>query len=210
MYRQGKMTNIVIVRFVNRDVRNEIFYKRSKIVDAKIRISEHLTRRNFKLLKDAKELLGDKYAWSSQTKLFGLVGNTKRRISSNDDLKKLHEMKLAFDEVNLPATRVDIEPDVASTVDTTQTAAPEAASTTDTVTNINNNIANNSTNRFNTIFESWPNLTEADIITAINNFNNKRNSTSGKYFNTRGRGNWQGRRGRGAPPNRGRYNGHHY
>ena len=99
---------VIIVRFAIRDVRNEIFYKKKWIVDERISITEHLTKRNSALLNAAKEMLGTKNAWSSQTKLFGKVGNEVVRIKSKNDIDLLRGMKSSLDSLPLEVQTVNV------------------------------------------------------------------------------------------------------
>ena len=64
---------IIIVRFVSRLVRNEIFASKSSLKDTPIAITEHLTATNLSLLKAAQKLVGVKKSmdplWESADRL---------------------------------------------------------------------------------------------------------------------------------------------
>ena len=83
--------HVVIIKFSCRFTRNAIFYsKRFLPKECGISISEHLTQTNLQLLNEAKALVGDRNAWTSQTKIFAKLANgTKISITSPRDLEKL-------------------------------------------------------------------------------------------------------------------------
>ena len=197
----------MIVRFANRDVRNEVFYKKKHIIDKRIKIREHLTNRNLVLLKEAQKLLGERNAWSTQTKIYGKVGSRKLRISSTNDLQTLKEMKAEYDEQAAPMLESDV----------TSTANSEHHSQNDPNLSSVNNASfskvidvidqkkndsppvNNGRNvkqvvNFNKLTETWPDLTEHEVFLAVQNSKYaaeyNRNLRRGNYYNNfRGRGN---------------------
>ena len=82
--------HVVIIKFSCRFTRNAIFYAKSKLPKmCGVSISEHLTHENLQLLNEAKKLVGDRNAWSSQTKIFAKVNGAKWSIWCLNDIDKL-------------------------------------------------------------------------------------------------------------------------
>ena len=202
LYKKGEMTNVVIVRFAIRDVRNEIFYKKKYITNNNVFITEHLTPYNQNLLTAAKELLGTKNAWSSQTKIFGKINDEVHRITSPNDLDHLNSLKVASPVSS--SSRNDGDP-------ATVTDASEATAQVEGTNEIINNIPKDD---ISLLLHSWPDLTQADLITAIKDFEKKSKSRGGREYTDRGRGHMhrgRGTRNRGVWARRGggTYSGYH-
>ena len=88
----GSVEYVVIVRFVSRDRRNDIFYKKRqlKLSGSRVTITEQLTQDNLTLLMDAREAVGYDNAWSSQGKIYVRTGaHSKKRVKKESDLKGL-------------------------------------------------------------------------------------------------------------------------
>ena len=88
--------SLVIVKFVSRAVRNEVFYKKKGLKNMrgpKVTITEHLISSNLELLNKTKDIVGERNVWSSQCKIFGKVGIGKEgvvfRINGTEDLNNL-------------------------------------------------------------------------------------------------------------------------
>ena len=181
-----EMTKVVIVRFVNRDVRNEIFYKKKWITNSNVYITEHLTKRNLDLLKKTKALVGPKNAWSSQTKLFCKVGDKKMPIMCENDLIVLKDLKDNYDSLS-PADTVT-SPNESSSDTKPKTPVLPTTAVIDTATAEH-------PNNFNLLKQTWPNLSEADILEIISNQQNKKQNNSKGAVSHRS-GNRHGGRGR--------------
>ena len=188
----------IIVRFAIRDVRNEIFYKKKWIVDNRVSITEHLTKRNSALLNAAKLMLGTKNAWSSQTNLFGKVGNEVVPIKSQNDLDLLEGMKTSLD--SLPP---DVHSEMVDAANNDNaTAKHTVASSSTTYVHDTLNLLPASQNNFALLAKTWPNLSEADILDAVNNAykpnyrNHSYNYSPHQHVNDRRRNAKNGQRGR--------------
>ena len=202
-----KNSNVIIVRFAIRDVRNEIFYKKD-IHDKRVSISEHLTKKNLLLLNAAKQFLGPKNAWSSQTKLYGKVGSEVVAIFSQKDLDLLQGMKASYDSLP-PALTADLPP--------TSVNNSIMPSTSDNILNSQKRdsvVANPATQsvssvpqqNFESILKTWPDLTEADLIEAMNSFLSKgRHNNQHAYWMSTPHERGRGFRGRGRPRFRNKY-----
>ena len=164
------LSSTVIVRFSIRDVRNEIFYKKKFIKNNNIIITEHLTKRNLALLKTAEELLGPKNTWSSQTKLYGKIGKEIVSIKSMKDIDFLRGMKASYDvqppapdDLQPPISSDDTHINVNSSPSGISSKNPDIASPDVS----SSPVAPNNKN-FNLLARTWPDLSEAQIIAAVN------------------------------------------
>ena len=85
--RNNKKT-CVIVKFVRRDIKNLIFFKKRELKNCrlKIAITEHLTGKNLWYLDEARSIVGYNNAWSSQCVVYALVNGKKVAIKSSRDL----------------------------------------------------------------------------------------------------------------------------
>ena len=85
---------VIIVKFVRRAVRDEIFYKKKFLkhrVGPKISVTEHLTAANLGLLNEAKKIVESKNVFSKNCKVYAKWGKDKFVISDTNDLKKLKD-----------------------------------------------------------------------------------------------------------------------
>ena len=90
---KSKTKSLVIVKFVQRDVRNLLFYDKKTLKGNKdkIVITEHLTSRNLDLLNQSRDLFGYNNAWSSACKIFVLIGGKKYHVRNLNDLCYLQQ-----------------------------------------------------------------------------------------------------------------------
>ena len=88
---QGTNANhpVVIVRFVRRVVRNNVFFNRKHFKGTKIGISDHLTRLNIQVFKKAKEVFGSENTWTSLAKVFVSIDGKRYEIRSINDITNL-------------------------------------------------------------------------------------------------------------------------
>ena len=78
----------IIIRFVSRDLRNEVYRRRSFISDRRVSITEHLTSDNLALYKKAvKASATTQSVWTDQCRIYTVVGKRKREIKTENDLK---------------------------------------------------------------------------------------------------------------------------
>ena len=86
--------HVIIVKFVRRDVRDDLFFAKSQLKTInehntiKTSIAEHLTPYNIGLLERAKEAYGKSNVWTSKCKIFAKVGDyPKFTITSFNDIQ---------------------------------------------------------------------------------------------------------------------------
>ena len=99
--RAGK--EIVIVKFVSRVVRNQIWYNKKLLNGSNISVSEHLTSQNIALLNDAKDVLGRENAWLNQCVVHIQVNGRKHKIFSKKDL-----LALTHSPIDAPQTHPSV------------------------------------------------------------------------------------------------------
>ena len=89
-YRLGKKvedkTRPVVVKFVNRWVRECVFENKKKLKGSGFVISECLTNKKLVLLKKVRESVGLKSCWTWNGKVYALINNNKKLIRSEQDL----------------------------------------------------------------------------------------------------------------------------
>ena len=182
IFKDGEMTNTVIVRFTHRDVRNAIFFNKTKIVDKNVYINEQLTNRNRELLKEAKEIVGPRNAWSSQCKLYAKVGADRIKIISEDDLILLKEKHNTFESLSTEAQEEILQTERLRRK--TLVNGPATAP----VSKANPQSNSPSTNNFDMAKSKWPNMAESDLLAAIEQYQSKKQYST---LSNRGRGNKQ-------------------
>ena len=74
-----------MVRFISRDLRDELFYSKKSLKGTGYSISEHLTSYNIDLLRYAKEVVGRNNAWSDQGMIYINTPNRKKVLIRNKD-----------------------------------------------------------------------------------------------------------------------------
>ena len=79
-------SNVVIVRFVQRGIRKEVFKKKKFLKNKAIAITEHLTSRNMTLLNCAKRAVGRNNAWSFEGRICINAQGKIRNIKYESDL----------------------------------------------------------------------------------------------------------------------------
>ena len=83
--------SVVIVKFSSRFARNDVYDNRSKLRGSGISITEHLTKNNLNLLKDARAIVGFRNVWTSQTKILANLEGEVVRVQSTEDLDGLKQ-----------------------------------------------------------------------------------------------------------------------
>ena len=87
---------MVIIRFVRRVVRNNVFFKRRNLKGTSISISDHLTRSNFRLFEQAKAAFGYENTWTSMSKIFINCGGKRYEIKSSHDINNILNFTASF------------------------------------------------------------------------------------------------------------------
>ncbi|XP_019764488.1 uncharacterized protein LOC109540511 [Dendroctonus ponderosae] len=78
----------ILVGFVNRWVRNDIFSSKSLLKGTKIVIKENLTPSRLKLFKEISGLVGFRNCWTMGGNVYVKFGDTRRQIKEISDLKE--------------------------------------------------------------------------------------------------------------------------
>lgn len=78
----------ILVGFVNRWVRQDIFASKSLLKGTKIVIKENLTPRRLKLFKEISALVGFRNCWTMSGTIYVKQGETRQQINEISDLKK--------------------------------------------------------------------------------------------------------------------------
>lgn len=90
-HRLGKDENRskpLLVKFVSREVKREIYSRKSKLKGTELIIREDLTRRKFQLLKSVKSKLNA--AWTNDCNIFTKVNGKIIKINNFSDLNKVN------------------------------------------------------------------------------------------------------------------------
>lgn len=97
IHRIGKVTpagnKAIFVRFKEHKFKEEILMNRKILKNTKIIISEDLSKDRHRTLREAVEKLGRRNVWCLGGKIYCKDGNTKRLISSRDDIDKYTVMQ---------------------------------------------------------------------------------------------------------------------
>ena len=119
---QGDNNNkpVVIVRFVRRVVRNNVFFSRRALKGTKVSITDHLSKNGKKLLNHAKNAFGPRCTWTSAGKVFARVGDgSSHYIKSDNDINSLLD---EFGYIEDPAANSEVTPAAVSEPPSTSTA----------------------------------------------------------------------------------------
>ena len=90
--RSSSAKSCIIVRFVRRDIRNLLFYRKRDLKGSGVSFSEHLTTANLELYNEARKL-NNAITWTSQCKIFVKIGDTKKAIYCKRDIEQLKELR---------------------------------------------------------------------------------------------------------------------
>ena len=93
LFKESDGSYAIIIRFTNRDMRDDIFYKRRLLADTNtgITLTENLTSANLKLLRDSKEKLSKLAVWSEQGVIYADVNGRKKPIKDHATLSNIAE-----------------------------------------------------------------------------------------------------------------------
>ena len=86
-----KNSNVIVVRFCNRFMRDEIFAKRHFISKKGCAITEHLTEDNLNVLKKAKSIFGFNNVSTTNCNVFVNVNGVQRFVKSTEHVNELFE-----------------------------------------------------------------------------------------------------------------------
>ena len=86
-----KKSNVIVVRFCNRNIRDEIFAKRHFISKKGCGITEHLTENNLEVFKKAKSIFGFNNVSTMNCNVFVNVNGVQRIVRSIEHVNELFE-----------------------------------------------------------------------------------------------------------------------
>ena len=92
--KNGSKNPITIIKFVRRDLRNEILQRRKLMRRYHVNATEHLTDDNIKLYKKAQDFAGSNNVWTDQAVIYIRSGDNVFKISSTDDFPLFSCMEL--------------------------------------------------------------------------------------------------------------------
>ena len=92
--KNGSRNPITIIKFVRRDLRNEILQRRRLMRRYRVNATEHLTDVNIKLYKKAQDFAGSDNVWTDQAVIYIRSGDNVFKISSIDDFPLFSCMEL--------------------------------------------------------------------------------------------------------------------
>ena len=108
----------VIVKFVNRWIRDKIIACHEDLRDTGIFVSEHLNKNTYKLLNSAQAIVGKENTWVFKCDVFALCKNKTMKIKSIRDINKLRDYATAGTELT-PVNDVPVIDQQSSLTNTT-------------------------------------------------------------------------------------------
>ena len=132
LYQRSKTaTPVVIVRFVRRVVRNNVFFKRRFLKGTNISISDHLTRQNKEIFDEARAVFSAANTWTSLSKVFVNFGGQRYEMKSLTDVQNLNNIACRQEQSptqqHLPAATSPDSSHVTSTVSTSELGSKDPA-----------------------------------------------------------------------------------
>ena len=100
---------VVIVKFTNRWIKNEIIKHKDDLIGTGLSVSEHLTPHTRELLSCAKNIVGTYNAWVFNTKVFAEHNGMKYHIHNSRDLDLLSEMVKSDHPTSTPQSNEGLE-----------------------------------------------------------------------------------------------------
>ena len=94
--RSGGNKPMTIIKFVRRDLRNDVLKRRKLMKKFGVNATEQLTEENITLFRKVQEFAGSENAWTDQAVIYMRTGDNTFRINSIEDLPffSLHEHEL--------------------------------------------------------------------------------------------------------------------
>ena len=97
---KSRKSNVIIVRFCNRNIRHEIYSKRELLRKPGAAITEHLSEDNLKILYRAKECFGAHNVSTDKCKVVSYVNDKYVKFNSIDDVNEKFELSIAQPHVS--------------------------------------------------------------------------------------------------------------
>ena len=87
---KSKNSNVIIIRFCNRNIRHMIYDHRDDL-PGRLAITEHLTESNLCILKRAKDLFGFHNAWTDKCNIIVFTNGKTTKVNTIQDVNELFE-----------------------------------------------------------------------------------------------------------------------
>ena len=89
----------IIIKFLCRTQRNEIYAKKKALKGKGMVITESLTKRRLQLLEAARDAFGWKSVWSMMGDIYAFVGGKKQVVKNINDIAKLKHASVSYSDV---------------------------------------------------------------------------------------------------------------
>ncbi|KAK7490339.1 hypothetical protein BaRGS_00018500 [Batillaria attramentaria] len=90
--RQQDRHRSVIVKFVRRDVKQQVLKQRRKLKQTGIMVTDDLTPRHQQLLRDMKEVAGIRNCWSAEGTVFVKIGTTVKKVDIHTTQAEIRDL----------------------------------------------------------------------------------------------------------------------
>ena len=124
--RGNNSNKVVIVKFANRWVKNEVLKRRQELVGSGLTVMEQLTPHTLQLLQAAKKIVGEENAWTHNTIVFAQLDGIRYSIQTFKDLDFIKNRKENAPSMT-PSTTISNTPPMP---DNTNTASQEPINAT--------------------------------------------------------------------------------
>ena len=104
---RNKSSKVVIVRFNQRGIRDDIYSKKWILKTTGVSVTEHLVPSTLNLLKKAREVAGFRNAWTNDCRVFALINGVQTLIKSENDLTCSTSDDNSRTQRNVRTTRVE-------------------------------------------------------------------------------------------------------
>ena len=88
----------IIIKFLRRTQRNEIYAKKKALKGKGMVITESLTKRRLQLLEAAQDAFGWKSVWSMMGDIYAFVGGKKQVVKNINDIAKLKHASVSYSD----------------------------------------------------------------------------------------------------------------
>ena len=87
--KKNSSTKVVIIKFVNRWIKDEIIDIQDDLINTNLSVSEHLTEYTLQILASAQSAFGNKNVWVHKTLVHAIVNGTRHTLRTLTDLEKV-------------------------------------------------------------------------------------------------------------------------
>ena len=152
---KSKKSNVIIVRFSNRNIRHMIYDNRCYLTRRGLAITEHLTESNLDILKKAKELFGFHNAHTDRCNIMVDVNGKSNKVNTIIDVYELFETITINDSLDSSNTTSPSNQAIGHTLNNRNITAYKSSTYASATRNFSNN--NNTINTHNNSRYSVPN-----------------------------------------------------